>query len=147
MEFGSGPLDLAAEAGLEAEESAVTVDPVARVAEPAASRRRTGCTRAGGDDDVDAVDPVVSRAGGSASLRISDKSTADTSVINSRRPPAASGLQWSPVQSAGPGSTDIDSDAVPETTTTGQFASTEVTTGAPGTVDHTIDAGLFINRL
>ncbi|WP_159040120.1 SdrD B-like domain-containing protein [Streptomyces sp. XY533] len=76
-----------------------------------------------------------------------DKSTADTSVINSRRPPATSGLVWSPVQSAGPGSTDIDSDAAPETTTTGQYATAEVTTGAPGTVDHTIDAGLYINRL
>ncbi|MFE9222944.1 hypothetical protein ACFYN3_42700 [Streptomyces lavendulae] len=76
-----------------------------------------------------------------------DKSTADTSVINSRRPPAASSLIWSPVQSAGPGSKDIDSDAVPETTNAGQYATAEVTTGAPGTVDHTIDAGLYINRL
>ncbi|MBP2036795.1 hypothetical protein [Streptomyces avidinii] len=30
---------------------------------------------------------------------------------------------------------------------TGQYAAAEVTTGAPGTVDHTIDTGLYINRL
>ncbi|MFF8835730.1 SdrD B-like domain-containing protein [Streptomyces sp. NPDC015130] len=75
-----------------------------------------------------------------------DKSTADTSVINPRRPPAAGGLVWSPVQANG-APADLNSDAVPDTDNKGRYATADVTTGAPGTVDHTIDAGLFLDRL
>ncbi|MFJ6783234.1 SdrD B-like domain-containing protein [Streptomyces yangpuensis] len=76
-----------------------------------------------------------------------DKSTANLSVIRPR-PPAnpATQLIWSPqrVQGAGP---DVDSDPAPDGPPYAQTATAEVTTGAPGTVDHTIDAGLYVNRL
>ncbi|WP_146228399.1 SdrD B-like domain-containing protein [Streptomyces sp. CG 926] len=75
-----------------------------------------------------------------------DKSTADTGVINPRRPPAASSLVWSPQNAAGAAG-DLDSDPSPDGPANARTATVDITTGPPGTVDHTIDAGLFVQRL
>ncbi|MFJ7208048.1 SdrD B-like domain-containing protein [Streptomyces sp. NPDC098789] len=75
-----------------------------------------------------------------------DKSTVDVSVIRPRPRDPANQLFWSPTQALG-APADLDSDAVPDGTPNGRFATAEVTTGAPGTVSHDIDAGLYINRL
>ncbi|MFG2292817.1 SdrD B-like domain-containing protein [Streptomyces sp. NPDC048603] len=76
-----------------------------------------------------------------------DKSTANLAAIGVRPPPdPATQLYWSPQNVAG-ATADVDSDPAADGPQYARTATADVTTGEPGTVDHTIDAGLYINRL